>query len=433
VSSDLFNNRSSRFDDALVDQYRSILGSLEPLLPAEAAQAPVAVDDGQNRDLILAPGNFITMRGCRVERDAAGNVVAIYGEQLHAVFRIAEQLGWDRARIRVSDVLPTNEQEVRREAPLISPLAEFSVLKSTLLTFDHLLRGDPDRFTRNGWVAGVRDAIRATVLDGANYGNALWWHARGIQYEHRDEILAARRQVAGDGSPFEHVLAASGDPLTGNLDVAFVVASVDPYCFRLTRMWDGPPFSLVVASGMLRGTATVGPVVTDRLFDFSTRSLRCSFPPGRQATAELLTRAAREVGDARRDAIREAIDLVERRSDDEVRLGTIGATRFGEITPNIRPGDDLVSAGLERRLRLLFADRLEDPRNEVFFSGVVQRAVGNLSDAVRAERIARDDAIGAGVTWPAWIPAHREILDTLRPQLGLPGVVRGHAIRMEQR
>lgn len=66
--------------------------------------------------------------------------------------------------------------------------------------------------------------------------------------ERRDSD-SPHRLIAAERTPFEHIIVASGDPVLGTLDLAWVLADVDVWTFRLTRLWDGPAFTAIAGCG----------------------------------------------------------------------------------------------------------------------------------------------------------------------------------------
>jgi hypothetical protein len=119
--------------------------------------------------------------------------------------------------------------------------------------------------------------------------------------------------------------------------------------------------------------------------------------------------------------------LVEQRCDGLVRSGI---AIFARLPAENEVGGHTVAAGLERRLRRLFADRLTSPDSEQRFAATLRLRLDALDPAVRGEAIASDDAVANHVSWPRWIDAHRAILRDLEPPLGLPGNVKTLSIQL---
>lgn len=244
------------------------------------------------------------------------------------------------------------------------------------------------------------------------------WGLAPDEYEH---VQRLRRELIADAeTPFEHVVIASGDPQSGALDLAWLLADMDVWTFRLTRLWDGPAFTAVAGCGTLRGTRRWEPAVVQQ----------CRWQLGIRTRARTIQRAltepemqaiATEIAERRHAAFKRAVDVVERRADDVVRDGILNLSRFPEAEPIVHAGSTLIASGLERRLRRLFYAQCADAENVEFLTAAVAAEVARVPEAVRAQTAARDDAEGAGIAWDEWVACHRRVLDAVAAWFGLPG------------
>lgn len=423
VSSNRFNNASSPFDDLLWQPYGALFNYLAPLLSREHAQRAIELEIGRERQP-LHPGGELGLRGMRVDqRDAQGRPEVVVHEDPQVVNRFAANAGWGRF-IETHEIANVQAEGTRR-VPVLAPDMEVAALKCALLTLDHVLAGDANRFTRAGWLSSSRDSIRDIVLNDANRVEFIDRVSWGIQYEELAPLGLMRHHIPDPVIPFEHLVVASGDPGTGAIDVAWLLAGIDPWAFRLTCLWDGPPFTVITGCGILRDTPEWrAPVVLPNVaWQLGARSERRSCHPANVARATL-ERMTADISNARRDGYRRAVDLVERRCDDVVRGGILNLARFDDAEPRLAPGDTSIRTGLERRLRRLFWLRIVTADGLAALRNAVDAAVDALPDAVRRQRVERADARGDAVDWNAWLRCHRSILDALAGSLGLPGDLR---------
>ncbi|MBN8609162.1 MAG: hypothetical protein J0L92_01155 [Deltaproteobacteria bacterium] len=427
ITSSRFNNATSRnFDELLTAPYKTAFNYLAPLLAAEHQQAPLDIEVGGSEQLLLYPGGEVGLRGHRVTgRGSDGRPTSIIGEDVSALAHLAARAGRPGDRWSYSDEVAACEPDlVRKRVPVLAPAMEVAALKCALLAFDAVLADHPTaRFTRSGWLAPVRDAIRDIVLHDADAGPLLERVCWGLAPGEADGILQLRRELVKEPEgPFEHVLIASGDPRSGSLDLAWLLAGIDVWTFRLTRLWHGPPFTALAGCGALRDTRCWEPAVVDaRRWQLRGRTAERSTQS--EATSLELERIADEIEENRRRGYRRAVDLVERRSDEVVMRGILHLARFPESKPILYPSSTLVEHGLERRLRRMFASQCAAADAVEFLSKCIAAEVGALSPDIRAQQVARDDDVGVGVAWDAWIACHRRILDVVAPRFGLPGCV----------
>lgn len=423
VSSNRFNNATSnRFDDVLWQPYGAMFNYLAPLLAREHAQRALQLDVGGEQHP-LHPGGELGLRGMKVEqRDAQGRPEAIVHEDPAVVNRFATDAGWEafQETHEIANVLP----EGRRRVLAMSPAMEVAALKCALLTLDHVLGNDPARFTRSGWLSTTRDPVAEIVLDEGDPLPLLERVAWGVQYEELEAIAQLRQRVAVPTTPFEHVVVASGNPRNGAIDVAWLLAGVDPWAFRLTRLWDGPAFTVVAGCGVLRETHVWPAVVLpDCLWQLGGRSDRRSCHRANVGEQQL-RRSLAELSAARLHGFQRAVNLVEQRCDDVVRGGLLNLARFDEAEPIIARGDTSIRSGLERRLHRLFWSRVQDAVGRRTLNDALYAATAALPAATRGQQVDRNDARGDAVDWQAWLGCHRAVLDAVAIPLGLPGELR---------
>ncbi len=309
---------------------------------------------------------------------------------------------------------------------------EVAALKCALLAFDEVLAdAGAHRFTRSGWLSSTIDAIHNTVLHGADSASLLDRVCWGLAPDELESICRLRRELVEDPeTPFEHILIASGDPRTGAVDLAWVLAGIDVWTFRLTRLWNGPTFTVVAGCGTLRDTRRWEPAVIEQIrWQLGQRTRARAVQ--RDLTEHAMQAIATEVAAQRHRGFRAVVDVVERRSDDVVKGGILSLSRFPEAQPVLYPGSTAIAHGLERRLRRLFFDQCADPDNINFLSATISAEIARLPQAVQTQVVAREDAFGSAVAWNDWIGCHRSILDAVAPRFGPPGHIYSIAVNVE--
>ncbi|WP_147444956.1 hypothetical protein [Corallococcus sp. CA053C] len=435
ITSNSFNNATSNgFDDLLAAPYANAFNYLAPLLSSEHEQGAVEIavaGHGQHR---LYPGGEIGIRGMIVEqRDAEGRPSAVVHQDPGALLRFAASAGWPPGSWTQSSEIATKEVEGRRGGvPVLAPKMEVAALKCALLAFDEVLAdAGAHRFTRSGWLTSATDAIRDIVLHGAAPTSLLERVCWGLAPDELAGIRRLRRELVKETeTPFEHIVIASGDPRTGAVDLAWVLASIDVWTFRLTRMWNGPAFTAVAGCGTLSGTRRWEPVLVEQCrWQLGQRTRARSVQQGlTESDAEAITS---QIAAHRHSSFRTVVDVVERRSDDVVKSGILNLSRFSEANPVLYPGSTAIAHGLERRLRRLFFAQCEDPKSLHFLTTTISAEIAKLPQAVQAQAVSRDDEVGADVAWNDWLGCHRSILDVVAPCFGPPGYTYTIAVKAE--
>jgi len=298
---------------------------------------------------------------------------------------------------------------------------ELAVLKSALLTFDHLLAGTGVRFTRDSSLASVRSMVRAAIMDGDPAKELFFDHVWGIDYGILDTVRHIRdRYHECDPTAFEHILVAAGNAGQRTVDLVWCVFGFEPYRFRLTWSWHGPDFNYMVCSGILKDS----PAPT-RPFEFSTpldlgKETRWKAAGRRQEFNEKDTRRfMEELTDRRIAAYKAAVDLVTRTADEDV-VESISAYARSLVMDGI----DTVPVidGVKNKLEVLFWDRIQEQSARKNFDTTVGGVLIQVPESRLQDRVVGEDALTDGIDWKFWLDMLRETLDALKPEFGLPGV-----------
>ncbi len=425
ITSDGFNNATANgFDDLLAAPYVNAFNYLAPLLAAEHTQGAVELEvagHGQHR---LYPGGELGIHGLLVEeRDANRRPSAVVHQDQGVVLRFAADAGWPQGGWRQSSEIAAKEVEGGRSCvPVLAPKMEVAALKCALLAFDEVLAdAGVHRFTRSGWLTSTTDAIRDIVLhdiDPCALLNRVCW---GLAPDELKVIRSLRRElVSEDETLFEHIVVASGDPRTGALDLAWVLAGMDVWTFRLTRLWNGPAFTAMAGCGTLRNTHRWEPQVVEQVrWQLGHRTRARSM----QREGTDMKAIGAEIAARRHHAFRTVVGVVEHQADEVVKRGILNLSRFPEAEPVLFPTSTAIKHGLERRLhRLFFAQRGTQPNVDVLTSTIAAE-ITQLPADVQGETVSRDDEEGVNVSWQDWIGCHRRILKALAPKFGLPGYI----------
>ncbi len=271
VSSDAFNERCGGLIDTYIrNVYADTMAILGPAPPgaSSAGDQAVRIPGQPGRYIIDGQGN-LTMRGAAViDRDPETNRPrAVLGADEAAMRRIIEQNWPPGVTEHRTNVMPPSQDVLHPQRASICQEIELAALKSLLLTFDHLLRSDPDRFTRSSALQPVREFVRRSVMSNDRVDPLLMQRfVLGLQYE--PEYLALyedlRREIVFPETPFEHVLMASANPATRTLDLVFWAFRVDPHAFRVCDDWQGDGFTYVAVNGILAGTTVSEAIPLER-------------------------------------------------------------------------------------------------------------------------------------------------------------------------
>jgi hypothetical protein len=250
-----------------------------------------------------------------------GKPVSAIAPNQKSMEELIEKLGVTPTRREV--YRPKPAELISNERSMIHWRIEVAALKSILLTFDHLLRADPNRFTRSTCIEPVRRFIHNVTesnLDGEPT-EALAEYSLGLQYDqdYLDLFESLRAKAALPKEPFRHTLIVSANIATRTLDAVFWAFECDPHAFRLTKNWQGEPFTFVMTNGILAGqlaSAVVSLPETKLLGRYNNRRNRMAVRI--PLTEQEKENAGNEIMDRRMTLYREAVDYIERNHDKSV-------------------------------------------------------------------------------------------------------------------
>jgi hypothetical protein len=431
VSSTAFNQRCGQLIDPRLNAiYAETMSVLGPVLPVEClgGTRPVEMPGHRGRYGVDNQGRLVMRRTLVEERDPVTNrPTAVIGNDEAAMRRIIEQNIQPGAIERRTEVPPPSQDVLFGEIPVQSAEIEIAALKATLLSFDHLLGDDPNRFTRSPTLEHVREFVRSTVMDDANIDPTTFSRiVLGLQYDQGyPELYAGLRQrVDFRETPFEHVLLASANPATQTLDVVFWVFRTDPFAFRLCNDWRGEEFTYVVANGVLRETTFSEAIRLNGGHDLGTPNLRRSYVPaphrifpilGNSITEDEQEQVRSDLFDHRAGLYRDAVDYVERHCDGSV---IENLSRYARLNEN---KDHRISTAIHTQLGKLFDRRIRNGETRGEFDRILADVAADAPD----ERCQPQGTEGApeAVNWPLWVDLYRRGLDALREPFGLPGEI----------
>jgi hypothetical protein len=328
--------------------------------------------------------------------------------------RIARRLG----RPGKFEIVPPKKLGMATvEVPLFDTDTEVAALKAILLTYDHLLSDDPNRFTHTPQLHAARDLVKDFVLDGKLNGKSYDAIMLGIQYDKIRELQELRQYAAKPTTAFEHVMVVSAKQCTRTIDAVWWIAGVDPYGFRLCGNWRGASFTWLAVSGVVKGTETWIKYVP-RDFNCKLEKRLRARQPSRPAE-QLWKATAGEISVHHREAFRRATDHAERNCPKFVRDGVLRQAQVGLQ----ESGDGRIVNGLIRYLELAFEWRLLDAAKKAEFDGIVSTRVGTVGADMLKESVAEILKVPEPLSWDAWHTLFVAILDDLRLPLGLPGEI----------
>lgn len=417
VSSDQFNNDCGSFlDSYLKAPYSLILNKLAPLMSTEHAQGLLGVNaPGEPDGIVLQPGGAATRKGLSVtSRDPTSQLpkTAMSADE-SALRKLAKQIGKED-EMQLSTTPATEALTFYRSAPVILAELEIAALKCALLSFDHALAGEDNRFTRSDLLEEVRtfvaDAVRTRSIDGERCNQ----YSLGMQYDRLEMYQQLRSQVDFPKSDFEHVLFVASNQACRCLDLVWIVFGFDPFGFRLSRRWNGPQIEFALVNGVLRGS-TASNVHGIRCGDdllcapTSLRAFADTQPEPEERDAII-----NQVAKRRNEAYGKAVLLVEKQADDLLRQNFIEAAA---LKPS---GTRSLSVLVLDRLTRMFGRRKDDPDFSKEVSTAVNIRVEAMPNDMRAQAIDGPEDESA-VAWDEWISVYRKCLDKLVDDFGLPG------------
>lgn len=263
----MFNNACGAFpQNILVHCYKPLLHALSPLLSSDAQPSKLLLIRTESGNQYVLDRGLISQYKSNVVRGEDGEVQLIQGPP-DAVEKVMAQLGIEGDVKEVSEIEDDLQitQEIRCEADL-------SLVISTLTTFDHYLRHSKHNFCRDSSLLRIREQIAESVTEKRVCLRLLRDSCLGIQSS--DELVRIRRELPIQFSRYEHVLFVSGGSL-GFVDAVFWAFSLEPFGFRLTSRYKGPPFGYAVVNPVLKSNTA------SELFHFEPQQQLCIPRPTR--------------------------------------------------------------------------------------------------------------------------------------------------------
>lgn len=415
VSCDDFNNHcGSHLDETVKLIYEPILNYLAPLLPHAAKPGKMHIDvDGEPSGLILEDGR-IDRINVLVEKDESGLPKSATASDEKVIRRIAQQMGKDPDDITVSWKPATDASTFYKRAPVICREVELAVLKSILLTFDHLLCDSPHRFSRHDSLEAIRTLIRNAVLSRTVDARLLGSVSLGLQYEKLGLYHDIRSKVSVPKTPFEHVLIANANGPCHCLDVVWLVFGFDPFGFRLTTDWRGELFTYVVVNPIVKGCGLSGPHelhIGDELI--CARTNRCSIP-WNIADEKEMEPIMEFISQERGRAFCEAIELVQMTCDEHV------IECFVEAGDLSQGEDRSVIKQVTDRLIRLYGRKKDRPDFIKKVSDVVSSCSFAIPTDLLQKRISNPSSLSSQ-EWDNVLSLYRNCMSELKKEFGTPG------------
>ncbi len=262
VASDGFNARcGSSVDRELIGTYWQLMMTLGPLLAIEhqAGERRIQISGSSGHHVVDGKA-VVHRKGSEIiDRDPKTNrPTAAAAQNLETIMHILRPNMPASAKIEQSYFPHDYGYADLPVCQLLSAEIEVAVLKSAMLTFDHLLIEHPNRFTRSPVLAPLRNSIKEIIMGGADDSAFLRRVSLGVQYEKIDEYRKLRNEGGFSSTDFEHVLIVSANLPTRTLDLVFWVFGLEPYGFRLCDDWSDGAFTYLVINGVLHGTHPSG-------------------------------------------------------------------------------------------------------------------------------------------------------------------------------
>jgi len=187
VSCDRFNEEcGNRLDTVLASRYAHLMNTLSPLISSEHQTGQLDVDaPGEPDGLVLSQGALTRRNVGIIKRDEKTRKPrsAIAGNA-QDIRNLAKSVGWGNGDFRVDAVPPISGDTIFiRGTPSVCAELEIAALKSAMLTFDHLLRGNANRFTRHCQLEDVRAFVKVAAADGKIDSECCNRYSLGLQYE----------------------------------------------------------------------------------------------------------------------------------------------------------------------------------------------------------------------------------------------------------
>ena len=319
-----------------------------------------------------------------------------------------KQAGWKSVSSKV--IAPTDTDVVFvRKIPAICAELEVALLKSALLTFDHLLGGAESSFARHTRLAAVRSFITRAVVAGEINSFECNRFSLGYQYHKVGLYRKLRKRIPMPETEFEHVLFAAGNAGYRTVDLVWDVFGFDPFGFRLCADWDGGDFAFAVVNGVLADTSASGAIplaLVDDLLCCPTHLRAC---PGtdRKPPTEI-TRVGQE------QAYKKAIYLVQMKADQFIIRSFKEAARLEQAMHG------KIEHLVKDKLFRLYAHTTNKGVLCIAVEDSLRRHTAALTVDQRGQRLSPDGGVNV-VDWDLWLGVFRRCLDECVPQFGLPG------------
>lgn len=422
VSSSSFNERcGQRVDPYFSGVYADTMRVLGPMLPAETRSASewfkIAGVEGwwklDDRGRLTLAGPAVIARDATTRRPLSA--IGPDGDSLEPMI---EQLG--SPPVRRSEVLPDKTDVIFPERAMLHWRIEVAALKALLLTFDHLLKDEPRRFTRSADLAAVRQFVRAVVennSDGPDI-DALADVSLGLQYDPKylDLYAKLRADAALSATPFRHTLLVSANPATRTLDAVFWAFEIDAHAFRLSSEWSGGPFTFVMSNGILVSQEASQAVRLEGGYLLGKpTNLRCRMRVRALLTEQDKAKAADEIMERRLGLYRRAVDHVERNCDESVREQL---SRLARLNAN---GDHRLTSAVFSHVVTLFAGSTPTVEKADQFINLLIPILDTAAGSTLPAGSGKDATPPQG--WGYWLERYRQCLDALLPAFGLPGYI----------
>jgi hypothetical protein len=415
VTSDTFNNLcGSRLDHTLKLPYEPLLNQLAPLLPRTSQPGRMAIDvPGEASGLVLEGGRVTRQGVLVVTRDEKGRPKTAVGEDEDALKKLARSMKKKPEEMKLSEIKATEAGTFYKKVPIVCREFEIVALKSILLTFDHLLRGSSDHFTRHPDLGPARDFIRDAVIGQRADAKALGQFSLGLQYEKRGLYDHLRSQVGVPTTDFEHVLFVSTEARTRTLEMVWLVFGFDPFGFQICP-WPHGSFTYAVVNPVLRDEGYSGPIrLANPGKPLCEPTDLCSIPwhmTEKDDPQPVMDRISQE----RRDAYGRAVKLVEMTCDENL------IDCFCEAAVLSAEDERSVQGQVRARLIRMYGRKKDDSGFVAEADAALARRSEGVPSALLTRRLDLADPSDP-IDWPSVIRLYRLCLGDLEQKFGLPG------------
>jgi hypothetical protein len=368
--------------------------------------------------VVLDHGALTRRNRAILEHDEEGRPKCAIAPEIEPLNQLARQVGLEYWGI--SSTVATLSNSYTYDCPAIRPEIELAALKAPLLTFDHLLQHDSERFTRSEALVPLRDIILRAVTDGRI--DPPTWHrySLGLQYDRLAMYEEMRKQIPLPKTPFEHLLLVAGNHPARCIDIVWVILGFDPFGFRLTSDWRGGSFGFGVVNGVLKnsGVSEAVPLVPpDELLFHPTELRSCLENSG----SNQLVPDVQEIISRRSAALKEAEYLVDMQASEHLCYNLIQSA--------------LCDPDHERSVGTQILKRLQSwyrhASNTIALNETIQAFERNsrgVTEAMLEEQV--NDESAMNVNWPVCVSIYRACLAELRKQFGLPQDPFVHHVRV---